>query len=124
MTPSIKELLTKANKEGASDLHIVVGAPPMIRVHGGLEPLPGYPRLSPEQTQEIVYSVMNEDQIAEFEESRECDMSFGIEGLSRFRLNIYRDRGSVVGAFRSIPFEILSFEQLGLPRIAMALTVW
>ncbi|MBI2432249.1 MAG: type IV pilus twitching motility protein PilT [Candidatus Hydrogenedentes bacterium] len=117
MTPSIKELLTKAIKEGASDLHVVVGAPPMIRVHGGLEALPGYPRLTPEQTQEIIYTVMNEDQIAEFEEQRECDMSFGVEGLSRFRLNIYRDRGSVVGAFRAIPFEILSFEQLGLPRV-------
>ena len=117
MTPSIKELLTKAIKEGASDLHIVVGAPPMIRVHGGLEALPNYPRLNAEQTQEIVYSVMNEEQIAEFEENRECDMSFGIDGLSRFRLNVYRDRGSVVGAFRAIPFEILSFEQLGLPRV-------
>lgn len=116
-TPSIKELLTKAIKAGASDMHIVVGAPPMIRLHGGLEALPGYPRLTAEQTQEVIYTVMNEDQIAEFESTRECDLSFGIEGLSRFRLNVYRDRGSVVAAFRSIPFEILSFEQLGLPRV-------
>jgi len=115
-TPSIQELLTKMIKEGASDLHVVVGAPPMIRLHGGLEPMDGYPKLNAEQTQEIIYSVMNEDQIAEFEAEKECDMSFGIEGLSRFRLNVYRDRGSVVGAFRAIPFEILSFEQLGLPR--------
>lgn len=116
-TPSIKELLTKAIKAGASDMHIVVGAPPMIRLHGGLEAMPGYPRLTAEQTQEVIYTVMNEDQIAEFESTRECDLSFGIEGLSRFRLNVYRDRGSVVAAFRSIPFEILSFEQLGLPRV-------
>ena len=116
-TPGIKELLTKAIKEGASDLHIVVGAPPMIRIHGGLEPLHGYPRMSSEQTQEIIYSVMNEEQIAEFESERECDMSFGVDGLSRFRLNVYRDRGSVVGAFRAIPFDILSAEQLGLPRV-------
>lgn len=115
--PSVKELLAKTIREGASDLHIVVGAPPMIRVHGGLEPLHGYARLSPEEAQEIIYSVMNEDQIAEFESEKECDMSFGIEGLSRFRLNVYRDRGSVVAAFRAIPFEILSFEQLGLPRV-------
>ncbi len=104
-------------REGASDMHIVVGAPPMIRLHGGLQALPGYPKLSPEQTQEIIYSVMNEDQISEFEATKECDLSFGIDKLSRFRLNIYRDRGSVVAAFRAIPFEILSFEQLGLPRI-------
>ena len=113
----IRELLTKVIQEGASDLHIVVGAPPTMRVHGGLEPMPGYPRLTPEMTQELIYSVMNEDQIAEFEAEKELDMSFGIEGLSRFRLNVYRDRGSVVGAFRAIPFEILSFEQLGLPRV-------
>jgi len=116
-TPTIQELLAKMIKEGASDLHIVVGAPPMIRLHGGLEPLPGYKSLNGEQTQEIIYTVMNEEQIAEFEAEKECDMSFGIEGLSRFRVNVYRDRGSVVGAFRAIPFEILSFEQLGLPRI-------
>ena len=116
-TPAIKELLTKMIQEGASDLHIVVGAPPMVRIHGGLETMTGYDRLNADQTQEIIYTVMNEEQIAEFEETRECDMSFGIEGLSRFRLNVYRDRGSVVAAFRAIPFEILSFEQLGLPRV-------
>lgn len=116
-TPSIRELLTKMIQEGASDLHIVVGAPPMMRLHGGVEPIPGYERLTGEQTQEIIYTVMNEEQVAEFEAEKECDMSFGIEGLSRFRLNVYRDRGSVVGAFRAIPFEILTFEQLGLPRV-------
>ena len=114
---SIKELLTKMIQEGASDMHIIVGGPPMIRVHGSVEPLPGYRRLTPEQTQELIYSVMTEQQVAEFESTRECDMSFGIDGLSRFRLNVYRDRGSVVAAFRTIPFEILSFEQLGLPRV-------
>jgi twitching motility protein PilT len=95
----------------------VVGAPPIIRLHGELAPLPGYPRLKPEDTQELVYSVMNEAQVAEFEAEKECDMSFGIEGLSRFRLNVYRDRGSVVAAFRAIPFEIMTFEELGLPRV-------
>ena len=117
MELSIKELLNKTVKEGASDLHIVVGVPPVIRLHGSLEPLPGYERLTPKDTQELVYSVMNEDQIAEFESEKECDLSFGIEDLSRFRLNVYLDRGSVVGAFRAIPYEILMFEELGLPRI-------
>jgi twitching motility protein PilT len=116
-TPSVKELLTKMIQAGASDLHIVVGAPPIIRVHGGLEPLPGYERLAPDQTQELIYTVMNEDQTAEFETEKELDMSFGIDKLSRFRLNVYRDRGSVVAAFRAIPFDILSFDQLGLPRV-------
>lgn len=116
-TISIKELLTKTIELEASDLHIVVGAPPMVRLHGGLEPLPGYPALKPDETQELIYSVMNEDQVAEFEADKECDLSFGIDGLSRFRLNVYRDRGSVVGAFRSIPFQIRTFEELGLPRV-------
>jgi len=117
MSISIKELLNKMIRHNASDLHVVVGAPPMIRVNGLLEALTGYPSLRPDDTQEIIYSVMNEEQVSEFEAEKECDMSFGIEGLSRFRLNVYRDRGSVVGAFRSIPFEIRSFEDLGLPKV-------
>jgi twitching motility protein PilT len=117
MDYTIKELLAKVIQEGASDLHIVVGAPPIVRIHGSLEPLPGYNLLRPDDTQELIYSVMNEEQVAGFETEKECDMSFGIDGLSRFRLNVYRDRGSVVGAFRAIPFEIMSFEDLGLPRV-------
>lgn len=116
MDIDIKELLTKMIKMGASDLHIVVSSAPVVRVDGKCQPLPGLPNLTPDQTQEIIYSVMNEDQVAEFEDQKECDLSFGIEGLSRFRLNVYRDRGSVVAAFRAIPFEILGFEELGLPK--------
>ena len=114
---SIKELLTKMIQQGASDLHIVVGSPPILRLTGNLAPMHEYPVLKPEETQEIIYSVMSEEQISTFETERECDLSFGIEGLSRFRLNVYRDRGSVVAAFRAIPFEIRGFEELGLPRI-------
>ncbi|MDZ4860561.1 MAG: type IV pilus twitching motility protein PilT [Candidatus Hydrogenedentes bacterium] len=114
---SIRELLQKLTEQGGSDLHIAVGSPPVIRLHGLLEPMNEYPRLTPEDSQEIIYSVMNEEQIASFETERELDMSFGIEGLSRFRLNVYRDRGSVVAAFRAIPFEIRSCEELGLPKI-------
>ena len=114
---SIKELLTKTIQMDASDLHISVGIPPAVRVHGQLEPLAGYDALTPEQTQEIIYSIMNEEQITTFESEKECDLSFGIQGLSRFRLNVYRDRGSVAAAFRGIPFEIKSFDELGLPRI-------
>lgn len=116
MALSAKELLTKVIELGASDLHIVVGAPPMVRINGSLQPLEGMGELHPEESRDIIYSVMNEEQIAEFETEKECDLSFGIQGLSRFRLNVYRDRGSVVGAFRSVPFEIKTFEELGLPR--------
>ena len=117
MVPSIKELLTKVIKLGGSDMHIAVGLPPMVRVNGSLETLTGYDDLKSVDTQEIIYSVMNEEQISEFESERECDMSFGIDGLSRFRLNVYRDRGSVVAAFRAIPFEIKTTQELGLPKV-------
>lgn len=117
MAASIKELLVKMIHLGGSDLHIAVGAPPTIRLHGSLEPLDTFDNLKADETQELIYSVMNEEQIATFESTKECDMSFGIGGLSRFRLNVYRDRGSVVGAFRAIPFEIKSSEELGLPRV-------
>ncbi len=112
---NIKQLLVNLIEVGGSDLHIVAGAPPVMRIHGLTERMEGYPVLRPNETQEIIYSVMNEEQIAEFEEEKECDLSFGVSGLSRFRLNVYRDRGSVVGAFRTIPYEILGFDELGLP---------
>ena len=114
---NIKELLTKVIEMGGSDLHIVVGSPPVIRLDGMCEPMEGYHNLTAKETQDIIYTVMNEEQIAEFEEFKECDLSFGVDGVSRFRLNVYRDRGSVVAAFRAIPFEILEFEALGLPRV-------
>ncbi len=117
MELNIKTILVKMIELGASDLHVCVGAPPVVRMHGSLEALPGYPPMTPDQTQELVYSVMNEEQVATFETEKECDLSFGLEGVSRFRLNVYRDRNSVAAAFRSIPFEILSFDELGLPRV-------
>jgi len=113
----IKSMLLKALELDASDLHIAMGTPPVVRVDGALEPLPGYPVLKADDAQELVYSVMNEEQISAFEAERECDLSFGIEGVSRFRLNVYRDRGSVAAAFRAIPFQVRSFEELGIPRV-------
>src|SRR5262245_12141786 len=113
---SMKELLSLLIKMGGSDMHVVVGLPPVMRIDGRCEPMPGFPVLTPQNTQELIYSVMKDEQIAEFEREKECDLSFSVKGLSRFRLNVYRDRGSVVAAFRTIPYEIKSFEQLGLPK--------
>ncbi len=117
MDLNIKSMLLKALELDASDLHIAMGTPPVVRVDGALEPLPGYPVLKADDAQELVYSVMNEEQISAFEAERECDLSFGIDGVSRFRLNVYRDRGSVAAAFRAIPFQVRSFEELGVPRV-------
>ncbi len=117
MAVSIKELLHKMIEIQASDLHIAVGLPPVFRVDGTLEHMEGEQPLRSAETQELVYSVLNEEQIAMFETDKECDVSFGIEALSRFRLNVFLDRGSVAAAFRAIPYEVQSFEELGLPRI-------
>ena len=113
---TIRDLLVDLIERGGSDLHIAVGVEPTLRIDGKCEPMPGYPKLSSEQTQELIYSVMKEDQISEFESEKECDLSFSVKGLSRFRLNVYRDRGSVVAAFRTIPYEIKTFDELGLPK--------
>jgi len=112
----LTELLTEMINRGASDLHLTVGTPPQIRVDGALIPL-NLPRLSPDNTKELAYSVLTEIQRAEFERHNELDLSFGIRGLSRFRANVFRQRDCVAMALRRIPFEILNFEKLGLPPV-------
>jgi twitching motility protein PilT len=112
----LTELLTEMISRGASDLHLTVGTPPQIRVDGDLLPL-DKPPLTPEDTKELAYSVLTEAQRAKFETDNELDLSFGIKGISRFRANVYRQRDCVAMALRRIPFEILSFEKLGLPKI-------
>ena len=110
-------LLTEMIKRSASDLHLTVGTPPQIRIDGRLVPLE-LPILSPDDTKELAYSILTEVQRAEFEQHNEIDLSFGIEGMSRFRANVYRQRDCVAMALRRIPFKILDFEMLGLPSIA------
>lgn len=112
----LTELLTDMIQRGASDLHLTVGTPPQIRIDGDLEPM-NLPRLTPDDTKELAYGVLTESQRAEFEKYSELDLSFGIKGLSRFRANVFRQRDCVAMALRRIPFEILTFEKLGLPPI-------
>jgi twitching motility protein PilT len=101
---------------GGSDLHITTNSPPMVRVHGSLRPLE-YPEMTPAETKQLAYSVLTDAQKHRFEEHLELDFSFGIKGLSRFRANLFNQRGAVGAVFRSIPYEIKSFEELGLPRV-------
>jgi twitching motility protein PilT len=103
-------------EKGASDLHITTGSPPQLRIDGSLVPLKT-PPLSPVDTKQICYSILTDAQKHKFEEESELDLSFGVKGLSRFRANIYMQRGAVAGAFRTIPFKILTFQELGLPAI-------
>src|SRR5215813_2959255 len=111
---ALSELLRKMIEQGGSDLHITTNSAPMVRVHGVLRPLE-YAELTPAETKQLAYSVLTDAQKHRFEETLELDFSFGIKGLSRFRANIFNQRGAVGAVFRSIPYEIRSFEELGLP---------
>lgn len=113
---SVRELLEEMVKRGASDLHITVGSPPVIRVDGKLQRLP-YDPLSPDTAKRMAYSIMTERQKQRFEEEWEVDLSFGLEGIARFRVNIFLQRGNVAIAIRVIPVRIRSFEELMLPPI-------
>ncbi len=114
--PSIADLLKTTVDMGASDLHIAAGSPPVIRLRGSLAPL-NFPPLPPSDTQGLCYSVITDAQKKKFEETHELDFSFSQKGVSRFRGNLYFDRGSVAGAFRVIPHEIPSIDALGLPPV-------
>ena len=113
---SIYDLLKTMIEKGASDLHITTGSPPRLRVDGKLIPLDS-PGLTPSETKALCYSILTDAQKHKFEENNELDLSFGVKGLSRFRGNVFMQRGAVAGAFRTIPFEIRTFQELGLPEI-------
>ena len=112
--PNLHQLLKAMIEKGASDLHITTGAPPQLRIDGRLVPLKSPPMTAPE-TKQLCYSILTDSQKHRFEESNELDLSFGVKGLSRFRANVFMQRGAVAGAFRTIPFKILGFDELGLP---------
>ncbi len=111
---NLHQLLKTMIEKGASDMHITTGTPPLLRVDGSVVPLK-LPPLGPIETKQLCFSVLTEEQRAQFEKNNELDLSFGVKNLSRFRANIYMQRGAVAGAFRTIPFKILTVEELGLP---------
>src|ERR1700734_1581642 len=110
---SLSYLLQRMLERSDSDLPITTNSPPQIRVHGHLVPL-ALPQLTPAETKQLAYSVMTDSQKHRFEESLELDFSFGLKGLARFRANVFNQRGASAAVFRLIPFEIKSFNQLGL----------
>lgn len=113
---TLQQLLKVMVENGASDLHLTVNSPPQYRINGGLIPLK-IPPLTHIETQRLAYSILNDAQKHRFEEEKELDLSFTIKGLSRFRANIYNQRGSIAVAIRVIPTEIKSFADLNLPPI-------
>jgi twitching motility protein PilT len=114
------QLLKAMIEKGASDLHVTTGTPPQLRIDGKLHPLK-MPPLSSQETKQLCYSVLTDAQKHKFEESNELDLSFSVQKLSRFRGNVFIQRGNVAGAFRAIPFKILTFEELNLPPIVSEL---
>jgi len=118
---NLHQLLKAMVEKGASDLHITTGSPPQLRIDGELVPLKTAP-LTPVETKQICYSILTDAQKHKFEEDNELDLSFGVKGLSRFRSNIFMQRGAVAGAFRTIPFKILTFQELGLPPVVAELS--
>jgi twitching motility protein PilT len=113
---ALRSLLEEMVKLRASDLHITAGLPAQYRIDGQIVSSKTEP-LTPDMTKQILYSILNEEQRKRFEIDKELDFSFGIKGLSRFRANVFLQRGVTTGAIRTIPFEILSFEELGLPPV-------
>ena len=113
----LNDLLASVVKAGASDLHLAAGSKPMIRQHGELFPLDEHPVLTPPVIQRVLYAVMTQRQRGKFEENLELDFAHSVPGQSRFRVNVYRQRGSLGAAFRLIPHEINPLEELGLPPV-------
>jgi len=117
---NLRELLEILIEKNASDLHLAVGSPPQIRVDGRLLTL-DMDALTPDVTKKLAYSMMSERQKQRFEESSELDMSFGIENMSRFRCNVFVQRGNVSVALRQIPYKVPSFEELGVDKAIIEL---
>ncbi|MHC5010027.1 MAG: type IV pilus twitching motility protein PilT [Planctomycetota bacterium] len=114
-TVTIEELLQVLVDRGGSDLHLSAGSPPLIRLDGSLVDT-GYEILNPEDTKSLIYSFLTGDQIARFEKDFEIDLSFGVEGMGRFRVNVFYQRGTVSAVLRVIPYNVKTFDELGLPR--------
>lgn len=113
---SLQDLLTLMIEQNASDLHLTSGSPPQLRMDGSLKPVNIAP-LSPTDTKRLAYSILTEKQKKVFEENNELDLSFGVKSLSRFRANVFMQRGAVAAAIRAIPFKIVDFKTLGLPDV-------
>ena len=120
---SIDDLLTRAVEAEASDLHLVPGAPPVVRVHGELGPLEDAASLKPDDTRTLLYRILSTDQQKQLEVGRQLDFSYGVPGLGRFRVNAHFQRDSLAAAFRHVPAELRTLEELGLPPILRQLAM-
>ncbi|MGI8518971.1 MAG: type IV pilus twitching motility protein PilT, partial [Acidimicrobiia bacterium] len=117
METGIEELLQRAVSAGASDLHLKVGSPPVVRVAGELRRLHGVASLRPDDTEAIAQMVFTQRAVKEFKERGDADFAFGRPDLGRFRVTAFRQRGSISLVMRRVPSDSLNFEELGLPPI-------
>ena len=115
------DLLLEVLERNASDLHITAGAKPMLRVRGRLTALEDYPVLSPQDTREVMYSILTNDQRQRLETDWQIDFAYAIPNVARFRVNAYFQRAAIGAAFRLIPHEIKGIEELGLPSVCSEL---
>ena len=113
---NLHQLLKAMIEKGASDMHITTGSPPLLRIDGSIMPLK-LPPMGPVETKQLCYSILTEEQKIQFEKTSELDLSFGVKNLSRFRCNVFMQRGAISSAIRAIPFRIASFDELGLPPV-------
>lgn len=113
----LKELAARAAEVKASDIFLKAGSPPMMRLDGKIRNLDDYPELTAQDTEAMAYSIMSHEQIGRFERRHELDLAFTIEGIARFRANVYQQRGTVGIVLRVIPLDIYSLEQLGMPEV-------
>jgi len=116
MNYTLPQLLKALIDQGGSDLHVSPDSPPRLRIDGQLLPL-DLPPLTPQDSKQLCYSVLTEEQKKDFEAQKELDLAFSVKNLARFRANVYTQRGHVTGAFRVIPFKIHTIEELALPPI-------
>jgi twitching motility protein PilT len=117
----IDDLLRMVVEKGGSDLHLCVGVPPIIRIDGQLTPAP-FDRITPQESQRMVYDILTDEQIQRFESTLELDCSYSLARVSRFRVNVYKDKGTIASAFRVIPQRIPTLEELNLPRVLADMT--
>jgi twitching motility protein PilT len=117
MSIDFADVLTRMVDSRASDVHLTPGFAPAVRVRGRIVAMEDYPLLKPQDTREIVYSILNDSQRKRFENQQQLDFAYAIPGVARFRVNCFFQRGSISAAFRHVPTEILSLESLGLPSV-------
>ena len=111
----LDEALVRLVECGGSDLHITVNLPPMVRVHGDLRPLEGFAPLTANEIQQAIYGILTQKHRQTFENELELDLSYAVSGTARFRVNVFQQRDAMAAVMRTIPYEIKSIENLGIP---------